>query len=156
LTSRDYDASVTEASVTEPNAPRRVLFICEHNSARSQMAEGMLRAWGGPGWEVHSAGIVATAVRPEAVHVMDELGIDIRAQESKTVDRYRGGTWDLVIPVCEEGAAACPWLPGARATEKWQFDDPSQATGDAVERVAAFRSVRDEIAAAVRDLIARS
>lgn len=137
-------------------APRRVLFICQHNSARSQMAEGMLRAWGGPGWDVHSAGIVSTEVRPEAVRVMDELGIDIRAQESKTVDRYRGQAWDLLIPVCEEGAEACPWIPGARATVNWQFDDPSRSTGDDEERLSAFRVVRDEIAASVRDLIARS
>jgi arsenate reductase len=142
--------------VTGPSAPRRVLFICEHNSARSQMAEGMLRAWGGPAWDVHSAGIVATAVRPEAVQVMDELGIDIRDHESKTIDRYRGGTWDLLIPVCEEGAVACPWIPGARATENWQFDDPSRVVGDEGQRLAEFRRVRDEIAAAVRDLIARS
>lgn len=116
----------------------------------------MLRAWGGPGWDVHSAGIVATGVRPEAIQVMDELGIDIRGQASATVDRYRGEAWDLLIPVCEEGAEACPWIPGARTTENWQFDDPSRATGDEEERLAAFRAIRDEIAAAVRDLIARS
>jgi arsenate reductase len=142
--------------VTTPDAPRRVLFICEHNSARSQMAEGMLRAWGGPAWDVHSAGIVATRVRPEAIQVMDELGIDIRAQESTAVDQYRDQVWDLLIPVCEEGAEACPWIPGARATENWQFDDPSRASGEEEERLAAFRAVRDEIAAAVRDLIART
>jgi arsenate reductase len=142
--------------IGEQREARRVLFICEHNSARSQMAEGMLRAWGGPGFDAHSAGIVATAVRPEAIQVMDELGIDIRAQTSKTVDRFRGEAWDLLIPVCEEGAAACPWIPGARTTERWQFDDPSRATGDDAERLAAFRRIRDEIAAAVRDLIARS
>jgi arsenate reductase len=119
------------------------------------MAEGMLRAWGGADWDVHSAGTLATAVRPEAISVMDELGIDIRGQESKTVDRYRGEAWDLLIPVCDEGMAACPWIPGARATECWQFDDPSQATGDDAQRLATFRTVRDEIAAAVRDLIAR-
>jgi arsenate reductase len=120
------------------------------------MAEGMLRAWGGARYEPHSAGIVATAVRPEAIAVMDEIGIDIGAHESKTVDRYRGQPWDLLIPVCEEGMAACPWIPGARATECWQFDDPSAVTGDEAARLDAFRRIRDEIAAAVRDLIARS
>jgi arsenate reductase len=142
--------------VAGSSAPRRVLFICEHNSARSQMAEGMLRAWGGRGWDVHSAGIVATGVRPEAIRVMDELGIDIRAHESKTVDRYRGEPWDVLIPVCEEGMAACPWIPGARVTERWQFDDPSAVTGDEAARLDEFRRVRDEIAAAVRDLVSRS
>jgi arsenate reductase len=120
------------------------------------MAEGMLRAWGGPGWDVHSAGVLATEVRPEAIRVMDEIGIDIGAHESKAVDRYRGEPWDLLIPVCEEGMAACPWIPGARATECWEFDDPSAMTGDEAARLDAFRRVRDEIAAAVRDLIARS
>lgn len=134
----------------------RVLFICEHNSARSQMAEGMLRTWGGERFEAHSAGVVATAVRPEAITVMRELGIDIGQQQSKTIDRYRGEPWDLLVPVCEEGAEACPWIPNARATERWQVDDPSAATGDQEERLEAFRRIRDEIAAAVRDLIARS
>ena len=134
----------------------RVLFLCEHNSARSQMAEGMLRAWGGERFEVHSAGVVATAVRPEAVAVMRELGIDIGQQQSKTIDRFTGEAWDLLVPVCEEGAEACPWIPNARATERWQFDDPSAVTGDEALRLAAFRRIRDEIAASVRDLIARS
>jgi arsenate reductase len=136
--------------------PMRVLFICEHNSARSQMAEAMLRAWGGGGYEAHSAGVVATEVRPEAVTVMGELGIDIHGQESKTVERFRDEPWDLLVPVCEEGAAVCPWIPGARSTERWQFDDPSAVVGEEDVRLAAFRRVRDEIAAAVRDLIARS
>ena len=151
MTGADYDPPMADL-----RTPRRVLFICEHNSARSQMAEGMLRAWGGPGWDVHSAGVRSTGVRPEAIRVMDELGIDIRGQASKTVDRYRGEAWDLLIPVCAEGAAACPWIPGARTTERWQFDDPSRTTGDEATRLAAFRVVRDEIAAAVRDLIAPS
>ena len=119
------------------------------------MAEGMLRAWGGERFEVHSAGVVATAVRPEAVAVMRELGIDIGQQQSKTIDRFTGEAWDLLVPVCEEGAEACPWIPNARATERWQFDDPSAVTGDEALRLAAFRRIRDEIAASVRDLIAR-
>jgi arsenate reductase (thioredoxin) len=136
--------------------PRRVLFICTHNSARSQMAEGMLRAWGGPGWEAHSAGVERTFVRLEAIEAMDEIGIDINDQQSKTLDRYAAETWDLVIPVCEEGAAACPRIPGAGAVVQWRFDDPGAATGTDAERMAVFRRVRDEIAAKVRELIART
>jgi arsenate reductase len=136
--------------------PRRVLFICTHNSARSQMAEGMLRAWGGPAWEAHSAGVERTFVRLEAIEAMEEIGIDINDQQSKTLDRYVGEDWDLVIPVCEEGAAACPMIPGARVVERWQFDDPSAAAGTDEERMAVFRRVRDEIAAKVRELIARA
>jgi arsenate reductase len=120
------------------------------------MAEGLLRAWGGDRFEAHSAGIEATRVRPEAITVMDELGIDIRTQTSKTVERYTGQAWDALIPVCEEGCEACPWIPGARRVERWMFDDPSGATGDEAARLAEFRRVRDEIAVAVRDLIARS
>lgn len=134
---------------------KRVLFICTHNSARSQMAEGMLRAWGGPAWEAHSAGVERTFVRLEAIEAMDEIGIDINDQQSKALDVYTGESWDLVIPVCEEGAAACPMIPGAHVVEKWSFDDPSAAKGTDEERLAVFRQVRDEIGARVRELIGR-
>ena len=120
------------------------------------MAEGMLRAWGGERFDAHSAGVLATGVRPEAITVMRELDIDIGQQQSKTIDRYTGEAWDLLVPVCEEGAEACPWIPNARATERWQFDDPSAVAGGDEERLAAFRRIRDEIATSVRDLIARS
>jgi len=136
-------------------APDRVLFLCQHNSARSQMAEAMLRAWGEGRFEAHSAGLELSTVRPEVIAVMDELGIDIRAQTSKTVERYLGQSWEALIPVCEEGCEACPWIPGATRVERWMFDDPSAATGDQAARMAEFRRVRDEIAVAVRDFIAR-
>jgi arsenate reductase len=135
--------------------PRRVLFICTHNSARSQMAEAMLRAWGGSHWEAHSAGVEASFVRLEAIEVMDELDIDINDQQSKGLDRYVGQKWDYVIPVCEEGAAACPMLPGDHEIERWQFDDPAAAAGTDQQRVEVFRRVRDEIAVKVRDFLAR-
>jgi arsenate reductase (thioredoxin) len=134
---------------------QRVLFLCQHNSARSQMAEAMLRAWGHGRFEAHSAGMEATGVRPEAIAVMGELGIDISQQASKTVERYLGQGWDALIPVCEEACEACPWIPGAKRVERWAFDDPSAEPGDALARMAAFRRVRDEIVVAVRDLIAR-
>jgi arsenate reductase len=135
--------------------PTRVLFICTHNSARSQMAEGMLRAWGGPDWEAHSAGVERTFVRLEAIEAMDEIGIDINDQQSKALDVYAGGEWDLVVPVCEEGAAACPMIPGAHVVENWQFDDPSAAVGTDEARMDVYRRVRDEIGAKVRELISR-
>lgn len=134
----------------------RVLFVCTHNSARSQMAEGMLRAWGGPGWEAASAGVEATFVRLEAIEVMEEIGIDINEQQSKSLDRVVGQRWDVVIPVCEEGAAACPMIPGEHRIERWQFDDPAAAGGTDEERLAVFRRVRDEIAVRVRDFLARN
>ena len=131
-----------------------MLFVCVHNSARSQMAEGLLRAWAGDRFEVHSGGTEASRVRPEAIAVMQELGIDISGHASKTIERYMGQPWDWLIPVCEEACEACPYVPGAKAVLRWSFDDPSAATGSQEERLAAFRRVRDELAAQVRSFIA--
>lgn len=129
---------------------RRVLFLCTHNSARSQMAEGLLRAWGGDRFEAHSAGLVATEVRPLAIRAMAELGIDIRGQSSKHLDRYAGQPFDDAITVCDEAREACPFFPGAERTLHWSFDDPSGATGSEDERLEVFRRVRDEIGARIR------
>jgi arsenate reductase (thioredoxin) len=92
----------------------RVLFLCTHNSARSQMAEGLLRDMAGGRFEVFSAGTEATRVRPEAISVMAEIGVDISAQESKTLERYLGEPFDYVITVCDDANEACPVFPGAR------------------------------------------
>lgn len=119
------------------------------------MAEGMLRAWGGQAWEAHSAGVEATFVRLEAIEAMEEIDVDINDQQSKSLAQYIGQPWDFVIPVCEEGAAACPMIPGSHLVERWEFDDPSAATGTDEERLDVFRRVRDEIALKVRDFIAR-
>jgi len=128
----------------------RVLFVCTHNSARSQMAEGFLRAYGGDRFEALSAGTEATGVRPEAIAAMAEVGIDISGQASKTVDRFRGERFAFVITVCDKAREACPVFPGAAETAHWGFDDPSEAEGDEDERMAVFRRVRDEIARRVR------
>jgi len=133
---------------------RRVLFVCIHNSARSQMAEGMLRAWAGDRFEVASGGTEAGGVRPEAIAVMRELGIDISGHASKTIERFVGQPWDWLIPVCEEACEACPYVPGAKAVLRWSFDDPSSATGSEEQRVAEFRRVRDELATQVHAFIA--
>ena len=128
----------------------RVLFLCTHNSARSQMAEGLLRSWAGDRFEAHSAGVEATEVRPLAVRAMAELGIDISGQTSKRVDVYDGAEIDYAITVCEEAEEACPYFPGSKATLHWSFDDPSAATGSEEERLQVFRRVRDEIGARIR------
>lgn len=133
---------------------RRVLFVCTHNSARSQMAEGMLRAWAGDRYDVSSGGTEATGVRPEAVAVMAELGIDISGHASKTIERFVGQPWDWLIPVCEEAYEACPYVPGAKSVLRWSFDDPSAVSGTDEERLIAFRRVRDELASRVREFIA--
>ena len=133
---------------------RRVLFVCTHNSARSQMAEGMLRAWAGERFEVASGGTEARGVRPEAIAVMAELGIDISGHTSKTIEQFMGQPWSFLIPVCEEACDACPYIPGAETVLRWSFDDPSAATGTEEERLAEFRRVRDELAAKVHAFIA--
>ena len=123
----------------------RVLFLCTHNSARSQMAEGLLRHLSGDRFEAMSAGTEETNVRPEAVSAMAEIGADISDQESKTLDRYVGEPFDYVVTVCDAANEACPFFPGARDRLHWSIDDPSQAAGGSQERLAAFRSARDEI-----------
>ncbi|HSK93337.1 MAG TPA: arsenate reductase ArsC [Candidatus Angelobacter sp.] len=132
---------------------QRVIFVCTHNSARSQMAEGMLRAWGGDRYEVASAGTEATRVRPEAVKVMDEIGIDISAHESTTLEPFLGQRFDWLITVCDQAREACPTLPGVANQAHWSVDDPSAADGDPDARLAAFRAARDDLAARVRGLL---
>jgi arsenate reductase (thioredoxin) len=129
---------------------RRVLFVCTHNSARSQMAEAFLRFHGGDAFEAFSAGTEATAVRSEAIVVMAELGIDISGQESKTVERYLGEPFEWVVTVCDRAREACPVFPGADNSAHWGFDDPAEATGTDEERMAVFRRVRDEVNARVK------
>jgi len=124
---------------------RRVLFICTHNSARSQMAEGLLRHLGNERFEVFSAGTEATFVRPMAIQAMAELGIDISHQQSKTLDRYLVEPFDDVITVCDTAAEACPVFPGATRRRHWSFEDPSKATGSEAEQLGVYRQVRDEI-----------
>ena len=128
---------------------QRVLFICTHNSARSQMAEGLLRHLGGERFEVFSAGTEATHVRPLAIRAMAELGIDISDQQSKTLDRYSGQPFDDVITVCDAANEACPIFPGAKQRRHWSFEDPSKATGSENEQLAVYRRVRDEIRARI-------
>ena len=141
--------------MNERVAPLRVLFLCTHNSARSQMAEGMLRAWGGEAVDAHSAGTVATTVRPQAIAVMDELGVDLRSQSSKHLDRYLDEAFDWVITVCDDAREACPFFPGARQRDHWSFEDPSAAGGSDEARLAVFRRVRDEIAERIREFLQR-
>ena len=123
----------------------RVLFVCTHNSARSQMAEAMLREWGGDTFEPFSAGTEATGIKPETVQVMDEIGIDISGQRSKTIDEFRGQAFDWFITVCDDAQQNCPVLPGVEQSAHWSIEDPSAATGTPEERLEAFRRVRDQL-----------
>jgi len=135
-------------------APIRVLILCTGNSARSQMAEGLLRAEGGRWFLVASAGTHPTALRSEAVSVMRELGIDISGQKSKSLDVYRGASWDWVITVCDHAAQNCPIFPGSACRLHWSFADPAAVKGGEAERLAAFRAIRDQIRGKLGEFIA--
>ena len=123
----------------------RILFLCTHNSARSQMAEGLLHHLAGDRFEAFSAGTEATAVRSLAIRVMAELGIDISRQESKTLDRYLDERFDAVITVCDQANEACPVFLGAKTRLHWSFPDPSRVTGTEEEQLTVYRAVRDAI-----------
>jgi arsenate reductase len=135
---------------TTDTAAMRVLFLCTHNSSRSQMAEGLLRARGGDHYAVFSAGTHPRSVHPLAIQVMREIGIDISEStgyHAKSLDEFVGQPpMDLVVTVCDEAAEECPYFPGTRRQEHWGFPDPSAVGGSEEERLAAFRSVRDDIA----------
>ncbi len=125
----------------------KVLFLCTHNSARSQMAEGLLRHLAGDRFEAASAGTEATHVRPLAVRAMAEIGADISGQGSKTLYRYLTEPFDYVITVCDDANEACPHFPNAERRLHWSLPDPSKATGDEQERLGVFRSVRNDLRA---------
>ena len=127
------------------NERRRVLFLCTGNSARSQMAEGLLRVMAGEMFDVASAGVSPANVRPEAIAVMREIGIDISQHRSKSVDEFVDREFDYVITVCDNAREQCPVFPGQAKQIHWSFDDPAAAEGDEPTRLAVFRRVRDEI-----------
>ena len=137
--------------------PKRVLFLCTHNSSRSQIAEGLLRARGGKRYQVFSAGTHPRTVHPLAIKAMAELGIDISEQaghRAKGIEEFENEPpLDLVVTVCDEAAEECPYFPRARRQEHWGFPDPSAATGTEAERLAVFRRVRDDIAERINDFV---
>jgi arsenate reductase (thioredoxin) len=134
-------------------APIRVLFVCTHNSARSQIAEALLQRYGGDDFEVFSAGTEATVVNPLAVRVLADLGIDSSHAESKTIDRFLSQQFDYVITVCDRAKATCPVFPGSSNSLHWGLDDPSEVVGTAEERLTAFRRTQTEVSARLRPFI---
>lgn len=114
------------------------------------MAEGLLRAALGDRFEIHSAGTRPSRVRPEAIRVMQELGIDISGHRSKHLDEFRGTEFRYVITVCDHAAETCPVFPGVAERIHWSFEDPAAVEGDEETRLAAFRRIRDQIAERVR------
>jgi arsenate reductase len=124
---------------------QRILILCTGNSARSQMAEGLLRHDAGDRFEVESAGTKPGIVRSEAIAVMGELGIDISGHRSKHVDEFAGQDFDFVITVCDNARETCPLFFGKAAKLHHDFEDPAAVSGSEEERLAAFRRVRDQL-----------
>lgn len=131
----------------------RVLFLCTHNSARSQMAEGLLRSMGSGRIEAFSAGTEVTRVHPLAIAAMAEEGIDISDQRSKHLDEYRGDRFDYVITVCDRASESCPVFPGAPERIHWSIPDPSGTAGPEKRRLKAFRDARGDLRARIRYLL---
>ncbi|PYS06748.1 MAG: protein-tyrosine-phosphatase [Acidobacteria bacterium] len=127
---------------------KRVLFLCTGNSARSQMAEGILRHLAGDRFEVFSAGTHPKSIHPKSVQMMNEIGIDISGQSSKDVSKFAGQQFDYVITVCDRAKQNCPIFPAAKPIH-WGFDDPAEATAEPQQTIV-FRSVREELFARIR------
>ena len=131
---------------------KRVLILCTGNSARSQMAEGLLREMGGDSFEVESAGVNPSRVRPEAVEVMREVGIDISAHRSKSAEEFTGQEFNYIITVCDNARETCPVFPGHAERIHQSFEDPpAPGAADPETMMAVFRRVRDEIGEWLRE-----
>lgn len=133
--------------------PIRVLFVCTHNSARSQIAEALLGQYGGADFEVYSAGTEATKVNPFAVQVLAKAGIDWSAAKSKTITQFLGDRFDYVITVCDRAKETCPVFPGSENTLHWGLDDPSEVDGDDEVKLAAFEQTTTEVSARLRPFL---
>ena len=130
----------------------RVLFLCTGNSARSQMAEGLLRTLDPDRFEVFSAGTIASFVRPQAIAVMKEIGIDISGHRSKSLDEFLDDEFDYVITVCDHANQSCPVFSGPAKRLHWSVDDPV-ISGSESEELASFRQARDELQQRIRKFI---
>jgi arsenate reductase (thioredoxin) len=134
----------------------RVLILCTGNSARSQMAEGLLRHDGGQEYEVFSAGTHPTHVRPEAIQVMREVGIDISGHRSKSVEEFAGQDFDYVITVCDNAKESCPVFPATSKRIHWSLKDPAAVQVSGEQRLAEFRRIRDQLRTHLRQLVQES
>lgn len=137
------------------NSKKSVLILCTGNSARSQMAEGLLRRDAGEWFDVESAGTDPSTVRPEAIAAMRDIGIDISGYRSKHVDEFRGRRFDFVITVCDNARETCPLFFDAAQRLHHDFDDPAASHGSEAERLAVFRRVRDELRQYLREFVKR-
>jgi arsenate reductase len=136
-----------------PSAPIRVLFVCTGNSARSQIAEAMLRDLGGAEFETFSAGTEPKGVNPFSVLVLGEIGIDWSGAVSKSVTEFLGRPFDYVITVCDRARQTCPVFPGVHHTLHWDLDDPAEVEGTDEQKLEAFRRTRTEVATRLRPFV---
>jgi arsenate reductase len=134
-------------------APLRVLFVCTGNSARSIMAEALLRKAGGNDFDVHSAGTHPRGVNPLTVRVLQDAGLPTAGLRSKSVNEFLGQQFDYVITVCDQAREACPVFPGSHQGLHWGYDDPAEATGTEEERLAVFRSVFTQIGLRINEFV---
>ena len=132
---------------------KKLLILCTGNSARSQMAEGLFRHAGGDRFEVFSAGVKPSLVRPEAIAVMQEIGIDIFGHRSKSIDEFLNVPLDIIVTVCDNARETCPVFPARVEFLHWPFEDPAHVEGTEAERQAAFRKVRNQIRARIQDYL---
>ncbi|MBM4341225.1 MAG: arsenate reductase ArsC [Deltaproteobacteria bacterium] len=132
---------------------KKILFLCTGNSVRSQMAEGLMRFLGGEGWKIQSAGIISSYVHPLAIRAMEEIGIDISGQTSKSMDQFRNEQFDYVVTLCDHAAMVCPNFPGKAKRIHWPFEDPAGVIGTVEERFVVFRRVRDEIKTKIEEFL---
>ena len=134
----------------------RVLILCTGNSARSQMAEGLLRHDGGASFQVASAGTKPSHLRPEAIAAMREIGIDISGHWSKSVDEFAGQAFDYVITVCDNAKESCPIFPATTKRIHWSLEDPAAVQGSEEQRLAEFRRARDQLQSLLRNFVEES
>ncbi len=131
----------------------KVLFLCTGNSARSQMAEGLMRSLGLGLWEVKSGGLLPSYVHPLAIRVMEEIGIDISHQTSKSMEQFLNEEFDYIITLCDHAAMSCPTFPGQAKRLHWSLEDPAAAVGTIEQRLRVFRKIRDQIKGKIEALL---
>ncbi len=136
-----------------PDDPIRVLFVCTGNSARSQIAEALLRDFGGPDFAVFSAGTEPKGVNPFTIEALDEIGIDWSGARAKSVTEFLGQPFDYVITVCDRARQSCPVFPGTHNTMHWGLEDPAEVEGSDAEKLEAFRRTRTEVAVRLRPFV---
>ncbi|MFW6131792.1 MAG: arsenate reductase ArsC [Candidatus Aminicenantaceae bacterium] len=134
-------------------AKKKILFVCTHNTARSQMAEGLMNSLYGNEYEAASAGTEPTTINPYAVQVMSEIGIDISNHRSKSIYEFTEQKFDYVITVCDHAKETCPFFPGGMKRLHFSFEDPASFKGNKADTLSFFRRIRDEIKLRLETLI---